>query len=104
MVADPGGQTRAMSTANVAVLQRRGASGITGGAIVSSTGPIAGFSNVFSTEPAPAATWATLLDAAATCFPETTAWVGYESGADLAATERAGFHRMGPLRIWLRSA
>ncbi|RKN40563.1 hypothetical protein [Micromonospora endolithica] len=77
----------------VTVLAGYDASGVTAGAILHAGGPVVGVSNVFvRTGPA---------DAVWRALPATDPLVGYESGDDLAAARRAGFHPTGPLRVWL---
>ncbi len=78
----------------VTVLARPDASGVGGGAILHRAGPAVGVSNVFARTVAAQEVWAAL--------PATAPLVGYESGADLAAAQQAGFRPVGPLRVWLR--
>jgi hypothetical protein len=71
-----------------------------GGVIANRTGDVVGLSNLVihgDTDKA----WAGAVQAIAGHHPGLPI-VGYESGDDLAAAERAGFTRTGPLRIWIK--
>ncbi|MFI7608149.1 hypothetical protein ACIBTV_23805 [Micromonospora sp. NPDC049366] len=82
----------------VAVLARYAPDGsVTGGAVLSDSGPVTGVSNVFAVGGDVAEVWAGVAAAR-----PGAALVGYESGTDLDPATAAGFTRVGPLRIWLR--
>ncbi|WP_370113214.1 hypothetical protein [Streptacidiphilus sp. MAP12-33] len=73
------------------------------GAILSLGAGVVGVSNLFGAgEDAddPDRAWHDCVAAASVFCPGLTL-VGYEQGQDLAAAERAGFARLGPLRVWL---
>ncbi|GAB3809288.1 hypothetical protein GCM10027605_43850 [Micromonospora zhanjiangensis] len=83
----------------VTVLAVRDSAGtLLGGAVVSRGTEVAGLSNVFTTVGPPDRVWRAVL-----AHLPGVPLVGYESGDDLAAAERAGFRPIGPLRVWLRS-
>ncbi|RAG83403.1 hypothetical protein DN069_22555 [Streptacidiphilus pinicola] len=70
------------------------------GAVLSLGAGVVGVSNLFCGEQEPDRVWRDCLIAASAYCPGLPV-VGYEDGADLAAAERAGFTRLGPLRVWL---
>ncbi|MEZ0068669.1 hypothetical protein ABIA32_004703 [Streptacidiphilus sp. MAP12-20] len=72
------------------------------GAVLSLGAGVVGVSNLFTADEAvdPARAWHDCLAAASAHCPGLPV-VGYESGEDLVAAERAGFTSLGPLRIWL---
>jgi hypothetical protein len=67
-----------------------------GGAVLNAAEGAVGVSNLFGP------VWAEVIAAAAGLYPGLPL-VGYESGDDLAAAERAGFAPVGPLRVWVRA-
>nr|WP_282695195.1 hypothetical protein [Streptomyces sp. CC208A] len=72
--------------------------GLLGGAVLSTAAGVTGVSNLFAADGTdPAAVWTAALAAADPALPV----VGYESGDDLAPALAAGFHELGPLRVWL---
>lgn len=78
----------------VTVLARHDPAGaVTGGAVVSRGGGALGVSNLFGTDPM------ALWHGVCARFPDEPL-VGWEAGADLVAAGRAGFHPVGPLRVW----
>ena len=74
--------------------------GISAGAVANRTGPVVGVSNVFATTIDEAEAWAGIPAAVTAVFPS-AALVGYERGTGLRAATAAGFHELGPLRVWL---
>ncbi|MGC4806921.1 hypothetical protein [Micromonospora sp. DT233] len=87
-----------LDDSRITVLARLDAAGaVVGGAVLSRTGAAVGVSNVFARPAAVAQVW----HGVAAARPDLPL-VGYESGDDLPPAERAGFRRIGPLRVWLR--
>lgn len=74
---------------------------IVAGAIANRTGQVVGLSNVFVSTQDAQRLRAGCVAAAQECFPGLP-FVGYESGADLAAFRALGFEELGPLRVWVR--
>ena len=72
----------------------------TAGAVLSLGAGVVGVSNLFYGDQESDRVWRDCLIAASAYCPG-LAVVGYEHGADLDAAERAGFTRLGPLRVWL---
>ncbi len=70
-------------------------------AAVNRTGEVAGLSNVFAPDEAPATVWAGAVALAVRLFPGRPL-VGYERDDDLVAARAAGFEPLGPLRVWAR--
>ena len=73
---------------------------IVAGAIAYHSGDAVGLSNFFGPEDQAADTFAWAVVMAGQVFPGLPL-VGYESGADLAAAQEAGFTTIGPLRVWV---
>lgn len=67
--------------------------------VASRRGHVVGVSNVFATAD-PDRLWQEIPTAVAGHFPDLPL-VGYERDGSLAAARRAGFVRVGPLRVWL---
>ena len=86
---------------SVAVLAARSADRIVAGAIATHSSNVVGISNFFATEVNGSASWSGCLALARSHFACAT-FVGYESGEELAAAQRAGFRKAGPLRVWIR--
>jgi hypothetical protein len=72
---------------------------IVGGGVLNQGGGVVGMSNVFSLSIEPQIIWRALTAYGLTAFPGQSL-VGYESGASLSVATRAGFSRLGPLRVW----
>ncbi|MHA6629381.1 hypothetical protein ACU61A_28425 [Pseudonocardia sichuanensis] len=72
---------------------------IVAGAVVKSSGAVAGVSNLFAVDGNLEEAWAGVLSA----LPRHHV-VGYETGPALAAARRLGFTSTGPLRVWLRTS
>lgn len=70
------------------------------GAVLSLGAGVVGVSNLFHGDQEPDRAWQDCLIAASAYCPGLTV-VGYEHGPDLDVAERAGFTRLGPLRVWL---
>jgi hypothetical protein len=60
-----------------------------------------GISNLFATTAPIDQVWTGAIAAICTSFPDLPL-VGYETGEDLSLAHRAGFHSVGPLRVWLK--
>nr|WP_084714272.1 hypothetical protein [Streptacidiphilus rugosus] len=75
------------------------------GAVLNLGAGVVGVSNLFVADPAvdAARAWHDCLAAASVRCPGLPV-VGYESGEELAAAEKAGFTPLGPLRIWLATS
>jgi hypothetical protein len=73
---------------------------IVAGAILHRDSGVIGVTNVFTTVGSPSDTWSGLVEYANAHFPA-EALVGYESGPELAHARQAGFHGVGPLRVWM---
>lgn len=86
---------------SVAVLAARSDDRIVAGAIATRTSNVVGISNFFAEEGITSASWSGCLAFARSLF-STSIFVGYESGDELAAAQRAGFQIAGPLRVWIR--
>ncbi|HEY7279908.1 MAG TPA: hypothetical protein VH594_28345 [Trebonia sp.] len=71
------------------------------GAVVYAADRAAGISNLFCAGLAPDRLWAGIQPTVASLRPHLPV-VGYEGGASLKAAQRAGFHVLGTLRIWVR--
>jgi hypothetical protein len=74
--------------------------GISAGAVVNMTGPVAGASNVFAATIGEDEAWADIPTAVQAMFPNAVP-VGYVHGGSLRAAVAAGFREVGPLRVWL---
>jgi hypothetical protein len=88
---------------SVAVLAARSADRIVAGAIATRSSNVVGISNFFAKEVITSAIWSGCLALARSHFANSTL-VGYESGEELVAAQRAGFRNAGPLRVWIRDA
>jgi hypothetical protein len=73
-----------------------------GGGILNRGADVVGLTNLFGIDVDLAAVWRGLAELAATLFPGLPV-VAYDRDDDLAAAVRAGFTRIGPLRVWHRS-
>jgi hypothetical protein len=87
---------------SVAVLAARSGDRILAGAIATHSSNVVGISNFFAREGNSSASWSGCLALARSHFASST-FVGYESGEELAAAQRAGFRNAGPLRVWIRA-
>jgi hypothetical protein len=90
-----------LSDPRCAILACRREDTVIAGGIVYAAGRAAGVSNLFATGLAQDQLWAGIQPAAAGLWPHLPV-VGYEAGASLEAARRAGFHVLGPLRVWAR--
>lgn len=86
--------------AEVRFLAAHDEDGISAGAVVNLTGPVAGVSNVFARTIGEDEAWAGIPAAVEALFPSSVL-VGYEQGESLRAAVAAGFRDVGPLRVWL---
>ncbi len=86
---------------SVSVLAERSGDRIVAGAIATHSSNVVGISNFFAREINTSASWSGCLALARSQFSSSTL-VGYESGEELAAAQRAGFRKAGPLRVWIR--
>ncbi|MGO9874537.1 MAG: hypothetical protein ACLPVY_12115 [Acidimicrobiia bacterium] len=86
---------------SVVVLAARSDDRIVAGAIATHTSNVVGISNFFAEGDISSASWSGCLALARSLFASSTL-VGYESGDELAAAQRAGFKIAGPLRVWIR--
>ncbi len=84
-----------------AILAWRRADTVIAGGVVYAADGAAGISNLFGAGLDPDRLWAGIQLAAAGLRPHLPV-VGYEGGASLKAAQRAGFHILGTLRIWIR--
>ncbi|MEU4244351.1 hypothetical protein [Actinoplanes sp. NPDC026619] len=82
---------------DVAVLALHAGDTIRGGAILNRAGGVLGVSNLFGDDDD---VWAAVIVAAGELFPGLDL-VGYEQGDDLVPALAAGFHPIGPLRVWI---
>ena len=71
-----------------------------GGAIANQSDRVVGLSNIFGPAGQALGTFAGAVAMAGQVFAGLPL-VGYESGADLAAAQSAGFSAIGPLRVWV---
>lgn len=94
-------QAALLSDPRCAILECRRKDAVIAGVVVYDAGGAAGISNLFSTGLAPDRLWAGIQSAVARLRPNLPV-VGYEEGASLKAARQAGFHSLGPLRIWAR--
>lgn len=87
---------------SVAVLAARVGDRVVAGAICNRSANAVGISNFFATDGVTAPTRSGCLALASSHFATAT-FVGYESGAELAAAHRDGFEVAGQLRVWIRA-
>lgn len=90
-----------LSDPRCAILACRREDRVIAGAVVYAADGAAGISNLFCAGLAPDRLWAGIQLAVAGLRPHLPV-VGYEGGASLKAAQRAGFHVLGTLRIWVR--
>lgn len=83
----------------VVVLGARRGNQLVGGAMVLLAARVAGVSNVWAAERWVGEVWAGLPGAVAEVGPGAPV-VGYERGTALEVASGAGFHALGPLRVW----
>ena len=92
-----------LSDPRCTVLACRSGDAIIAGAIVYAAGGAAGISNLFTTGLPPGRLWAGVQPAVAAIQPRLPV-TGWEEGASLEAARQAGFHALGTLRVWARTA
>ena len=90
-----------LSDPNCAFLAHRRNDAITAGAVVYAADGAAGISNLFSNGLPHDRLWTGIQSAVARLWPHLPV-VGYEAGTSLESARQAGFHVLGPLRIWVR--
>jgi hypothetical protein len=86
---------------SVVVLAARSLGRVVAGAIVNRSASVVGISNLFAGSGITSTTWSRCIALVASLFPAST-FVGYESGAELAAALLNDFEQVGPLRVWIR--
>ncbi|MBS0223958.1 MAG: hypothetical protein JSR91_24800 [Proteobacteria bacterium] len=87
---------------NFAMFSARRDGAIVAGGTLYRADKVVGLSNVVADADDEPAVWRDLASLAATTFPGLPL-VGYESGDELKAAQKAGFEIGDPLRIWVRS-
>jgi hypothetical protein len=100
---DPVFRPALLSDPRCTFLAYRREDAIIAGAIIYAADGVSGISNLFSTGIPQDQLWAGIQSAVAEVRPHLPV-VGYEAGASLEAARQAGFHALGPLRIWARSS
>jgi hypothetical protein len=84
---------------NMVILEHRDAAGAVTGVIAHRSEGVVSISNIHATA-GRTVDWPRLTDAVAALYPGHPL-VGYERGPHLKAAEAAGFHALGPQRVWV---